>query len=99
MLYTFDLINNELAKRQYKNNNTFTIDNFTLPLVFFHLVKNNFDDAKLLLSQNIVFDDIKEYICQFDDIIEIDNQYYLSSFNNICKIKFKIENNTIIDVD
>lgn len=97
--YNFDTSNNQITIKQYKNNSQLTFDNYTLPIVFFHLVKNNFDDAKLLLSNNINFDNIKNYFSRFNDIWEIDGKFLLTSCDMICNINFEIQNNLIIDID
>ena len=99
ILYNFDIVNNNVNKKFYKNENILLYDAYSLPIIFFYLVKNNIPDAKNFLGQNINFDELKKYLCQFDDIWEIDGEYVLSSSKQICKIKFEIQNNLIIEID
>lgn len=99
ILYFFDIENKTVSKKLYKNDNILLCDNYTTPIIFFHLLKNNISEAKSLLNNDINFNDIQNYLCQFDEIWEIDGEYFLSSFNNFCKIKFIVKNNLILDVD
>ena len=99
ILYNFDIINNNVNKKFYKNENILLYDAYSLPIIFFYLVKNNIPDAKNFLGQNINFDELKNYLSQFDDIWEIDGEYVVSSGKQICKIKFEIKNNLIVDID
>lgn len=98
-LYIFDTNNNSVSKKNYKNDNVLSCNKYTLPFIFFHLSKCNIDIAKTLIDNNLSYDDLKTYLCQFDDIWEIDGEYFLSSHKQICKINFEIQNNLIIDVD
>lgn len=97
LLYKVNLKNNTFTSSCYQKG-TESVKVKTLPYVFYHLTKNNFECAKSYLAQAINYDDIKNYFKQFNHIKEIDGSYFLCG-NIISKIKFEISNNMIVDVD
>jgi hypothetical protein len=99
VLYLYDTSTSTITSKKYKNNKTLSIDNYTLPHVFFNLCKNNFDEAKDLIDPKIDFNSIKEYLSKFDHMYEYDGQYFLSSNAEICKIKFSCNNKMIYEID
>lgn len=98
-LYTFDTKNSTVTKKTYQNDQPFVPNKYNLPYIFFHLCKNNFPCAKRFLNNSINFSKVQDYLCQYNDIIELDDEFLLTNQTQISKIKFDIENNLIIDVD
>jgi len=98
LLFCFNLNNNNLNIKKLKNERNI-IQRNSLPYVLFYLCKFDFEDAKNVLSKNIELDKIKNYLSVYDEIIEIDNTYFLYSKNKITNIFFNIQNNVIEDID
>lgn len=97
-LYFFiNLSNNKVSIKKLKKGD-FTIKERALPHSIFYLIKNGFEDSKKYLS-NVDYKNLNNYFNSFEDIININNNHYLISSNQITSIIFKIENNKIIDID
>lgn len=99
VLYNFNLSTNNVYIKKYKATNKIQLDNYSLIFTFFNLLKNDFEESKKFLSKEIDYYQIKNYIKQYDRIIELNNTFYLSNHNEIEKIDFKIQNNVIVDID
>lgn len=69
-------------------------------VTFFYLCKNNFDDAKKLLNDESLFANAHNYFLQFDDILQINDQYYLYNQSQFVNVLFIInDKNKITDID
>ena len=99
LLYSLDTKNQNINLKQYKNNNQLVLNDYCLPIIFFHLCKSNFDDAKQLLDSKIDFGMIKNYLHKFDNLLEINGDYFLTSTKESCKINFLCKNNIIYEID
>lgn len=95
--FSFNIKNNLISTKKLKQVNIpDTIFNI---MSFFHLSKNNFLDAKSHMQNPKQFEDIKKYFNLFENIIEIENCYYLYNQTQIVKLNFQIIDNKIAEID
>lgn len=96
ILYTFNKKNNSLTIKKLKEKT-----NKNIPIVynFFYQAKFNIQQAKLLLKNEDLFNNCNKYFNEYDDIIEINEKYYLFNYNKITPINFLIKDNLIDDID
>lgn len=73
--------------------------NVPLEYLIFYLCKNNFEEVKKYISNNLEFSSLCEYFKKFDNIVCIQNKYYLYNSAEIVEANFKTENNIVVDID
>lgn len=97
VLFTFDLNDNTISIKKLMNNAT--IDNISLPYLVFYLCKLEFEEVSIFLSDKINIEDLKNYLNNFNEMVEIENKFFIYSKNKFETINFNIENNIITDID
>lgn len=97
LLYSFNLTKNNVYIKRYKKGEI-EISSYNLPFIVFGLLKCDFYDAKSYFDNNLEFEKIKKYLNSFNNIIEIENKFYLLGSNST-EVKFTINNKIIVDID
>lgn len=97
ILFIFDLSENTINIKKLKNDTILNIN--SLPYLVFYLSKLEFEDVSNYLSTQIQYESLKNYLNNFDDIIEIENEFFIYSKNNFIKINFIIINNIVNEID
>lgn len=97
ILFSIDINKNKISIKKLKNNND--VNNNSLPYLIFYLCKLEFEEVSNYLSKTINYQDIKNYLNNFEDIIEIEDEFYIYSKSELQKISFSISNNIVNDID
>ncbi|MBE7082168.1 MAG: hypothetical protein E7378_00595 [Clostridiales bacterium] len=98
ILYLFDFKNNSLIIKKYQKN-IFKLNNSKLIFAIFYLIKNNFEIFTKFLSDKIDSLAVKNYLCKFEDIIELDGEFYVYNSQEVSPITFKTQNNVVVEID
>ncbi len=70
-----------------------------LPYLIFYLCKFNFDECRNFVSDGIEVSKLSTYFDKYDNLIELENNYYIFSQQNIAKIDFEMLDNKVINID
>lgn len=96
--FLMNVSNNTIQIKRYKKQHF--ENSKTEPMSFFYLVKNQINDAENMInSAKINIENLTDYFKKYDNIFEVEENYYLCNSSEVVPINFKIENNKIIDID
>lgn len=96
--FSFNLKNNSVSIKKLHDNAN--VSNYaSIPHLVFCLCKNEVKKVSEYLGKNIAFDELCSYLKNFDNIINIENKYYLYNNYEIVEVNFIIKDNIVIDVD
>ncbi len=67
--------------------------------LFFYLCKYSICDAKKIIARDLGFQDLTNYLQRFENILEINGEYFIYNQTEFVSADVKIENGKIIDID
>lgn len=97
LYFSFNFKTQTLSVKKLKKENT--NQNLPIECLFFYLCKNKISDAKDFLLDKTLFENLVKYFNCFDDIVEIENHYYLYNSNQFIPLNLKFKDGIIEEVD
>ena len=97
--FSVDLTKSNIIVKKLKSGENKT-NSKSIPYSLFYLAKYNFNECKFFLSDASLLEKVVSYFNNYENILEIENQYYIYNSNIITPISFTINNNNKVeDID
>lgn len=97
--FSFNLNKNMVSIKNLKNKNELLLNKYNLPYYAFNLIKHGFVNAKNLFCSSVDINALHSYLCRYDNIVELDDKFYIYNHNSITVINFIFEDNLIKEID
>lgn len=93
-----DTQKNTINMKKYKHGEV-TTNSQNIFNLFFYLCKHSISDANKFISNNLNFQDLTDYLQKYENILQINDEYFIYNQTELISIDIKIEDGKIIDID